>query len=116
MAYVSQEKKKELAPLIKAVLSKYAMKGSIAVDNHSSLVVNLKSGPLDFGSTNTHINPYWYQEHYTGKVKEFLTELIAAMKSGGWYNKSDIQTDYFNAAWYIDINVGKWNKPYEVTK
>ena len=31
MAYVSQEKKKQLAPAIKAVLKKYGMKGSIAV-------------------------------------------------------------------------------------
>ena len=41
MAYVSQEMKKELAPAIKAVLKKYRMKGSIAVNNHSTLEVNL---------------------------------------------------------------------------
>ena len=23
-------------------------------------------------------------------------------------------TDYFNTAYYVDINIGKWNKPYEV--
>jgi hypothetical protein len=22
-------------------------------------------------------------------------------------------TDYFDVGWYIDINVGKWNKPYQ---
>ena len=48
MAYVSQQLKKELAPSIKSVLKKYKMKGSIAVDNHSTLVVNLKSGAIDF--------------------------------------------------------------------
>ena len=47
MAYVSQEKKKELAPGIKAVLKKYGMKGTLAVRHHSSLVCNIKRGKLD---------------------------------------------------------------------
>jgi hypothetical protein len=33
------------------------------------------------------------------------------MNAGNW-DKSDIQTDYFNVGWYIDVNIGKWNKPY----
>ena len=48
MAYVSQAMKKELAPGIKAVLKKYRMKASISVNNHSTICVNIKSGPIDF--------------------------------------------------------------------
>jgi hypothetical protein len=48
MAYVSKEKKAELAPAIKAVLKKYGMKGTISVKHHSSLVVTLRSGEIDF--------------------------------------------------------------------
>ena len=33
----------------------------------------------------------------------------------GNHNNSDISTDYFDVGWYIDINIGKWDKPYEVT-
>ena len=47
MAYVSQEDKKNLAPKIKEVLKKYGMKGTIAINNHSTLVVNIKEGKLD---------------------------------------------------------------------
>ena len=47
MAYVSQEKKKQLAPKIKEVLKKYGMKGTISVNNHSTLVVTIKEGKLD---------------------------------------------------------------------
>ena len=50
MAYMSQEKKKELSVGIKEVLKKYGVKGSIAVRHHSSLVVNIASGQLDFMS------------------------------------------------------------------
>ena len=48
MAYMSQERKANLAPAIKAVLKKYKVKATIAVRNHSTLVVNIKSGSIDF--------------------------------------------------------------------
>ena len=123
MAYVSQSLKKQLAPAIKAVLKKYKMKGSIAVDNHSTLVVNLKSGAIDFqkdyngeGAHHYQINPYWFQNHYEGAAKSFLTELLAAMKSEDvWYDNTDAMIDYFDTAYYVDVNIGRWNQQYEVT-
>jgi hypothetical protein len=33
----------------------------------------------------------------------------------GNHDRSDSMTDYFDVGWYISINVGKWNKPYEMT-
>ena len=113
MAYISQQDKKDLAPGIKAVLNKYGMKGSIAIKHHSSLVVNLQSGPIDFDMDGyTSVNVYHIDKHYTGRAKDFLNELVTAMKGTKWFDKSDIMTDYFHTAYYIDINVGKWNKPY----
>ena len=111
MAYMSQENKKTLAPAIKSVLKEYGMKGSIGVDNHSTLVVNLKEGHIDFGSKNDSVNTYWIDKHYTGIAQQFLNELKDAMMTGN-YNNSDIMTDYFDVGWYIEINVGKWNKEY----
>lgn len=137
MAYVSQEMKRELAPAIKAILSKYGVKGSLAVSNHSTLVLNIKSGKIDFIKNHNdvvdqrnagdlrqgykadgyiQINPYWTDEHFTGKAKNFLAEVIAAMKGPKFFDHSDSMTDYFHVSHYIDINVGKWNKPYIVTK
>lgn len=135
MAYMNQERKAELAPKIKAVFKKYGVKGSIAVNNFSTLVVNIKSGPIDFiGNYNTtgidrwrepwpfqpatdyiDVNPYWHHEHFSGPAKEFLGELITAMNVGN-YDNSDIMTDYFDVGWYIDVNIGKWNKPYVFTE
>jgi hypothetical protein len=130
MAYMSQEKKKALSPAIKAVLKKYHMTGSIAVRNHSTLVVNLKSGELNIiknhndaavansrqekvylADTYIQVNQFHIDRTYTGKVAKFFTELIAAMQTGN-HDNSDSQTDYFDVGWYIDINVGQWNQPY----
>ena len=117
MAYVSQQDKKELAPAIKKVLSKYGMKGSISIRNHSTLQVTLQSGAIDFkdyshGDGYIQVNTYHIDAHYSGKAKAFLNELLDAMKGPKYFNNDDAMTDYFHRSHYTDINVGKWNKPY----
>lgn len=132
MAYMNQEKKAKIASLLKPVLAKYGVKGTLSVRNHSTIVLNIKSGKIDFIGDYTRnsepriredvekfgidVNPYWFQDHFTGKAKAFLTEAFAAMKGAGWYNNSDAQIDYFDTAYYVDINIGSWRKPYQVTK
>ena len=118
MAYVSQADKKALAPAIKAVLNKYGMKGSIAVRHHSTLVVTVKSGAVDFseymrGDAYIDVNPYWIDQHYTGIQRNFLNELLEAMKGPNYFNNDDAMTDYFHRSHYTDICIGTaWNKPY----
>ena len=114
MAYVSKELKAKLAPGIKAVLKKYDVKGTIAVRNHMVLVVNIKQGAVDFAADcagndyHYQVNPYHIDRGWTGQARDFLTELIAAMKGNEWYDRSDIMTDYFNTAYYMGINIGNW--------
>lgn len=112
MAYVSQAMKAKLAPTIKSVLKKYKVKGSISVRNHTSLVVTVKEGAIDFGTDRDQVNTYWIHDHYEGKAKKFLTELKAAMEGPDFFCEDDAMTDYFHRSHYIDINIGKWDKPY----
>jgi hypothetical protein len=35
------------------------------------------------------------------------------MKGDKWYDRSDAMTDYFDTAYYIDIQAGDWAVPYE---
>ena len=132
MAYVSQERKAQLAPSIKAICKKYGIKATIAVRHHSTLVVNIKQGKIDFignynevnaarprpahlpfqpATKSIDVNPYWYHEHFSGDALAFLQELIPAMNAGN-HDRSDPQTDYFDVGWYIDVNIGRWDKPY----
>ncbi len=133
MAYMNQDKKKTIAPVVKAILAKYKVKGSLSVRNHSTLVLNIKSGAIDFisncnktcGKDNYQVshgfrpitqgycdvNPYHFKSHFSGKALACLTEILAAMNKGN-HDHSDIQTDYFNVGWYVDVNIGRWNQPY----
>ena len=57
MAYMNQQKKAVIAAALKPVLKKYNLKGSLRVDYHSSIILNLKSGPIDFGGDYVQVNP-----------------------------------------------------------
>jgi hypothetical protein len=133
MAYFNQERKAKISPKIKAILAKYKVKGSLAVRNHMTLCLNLKSGSIDFIANsnkvcgNSHyqvargfkpstsgydqVNPYHFKDHYDGKALAFMQEVFAAMNEGN-HDHSDIQSDYFNVGWYVDVNIGKWDKQY----
>ena len=116
MAYVSQEKKSSLAPAIKAVLKKYKVKASIAVRNHSTLVVNIKEGEVPFDpASHYQVNEYHYESHYADNptLVSFLSELLSAMKGPQYYNNDNSMIDYYDRSHYTDINFGKWDKPYK---
>ena len=121
MAYVSKEDKAKLAPGIKAVLKKYGMKGTISVRNHSTLVVKVSAGEIDFSEYMRNdayidVNVYWIDTHYSGVARDFLNELLAAMKGPDYFNHDDAMTDYFHRSHYTDIEIGRaWNKPYVCT-
>lgn len=142
MAYMNQVRKALIQSNLKPILARYGVKGTLSVRNHSTIVLTLKSGKIDFienfiatdlatphgrkmdqntvnnirKSRSLDVNPYWYQEHFSGVAKDFLTEAMKALKSAGWYDESDAQADYFNIAYYVDINIGRWNAPYALVK
>ena len=120
MAYMSQERKKKLAPAIKRICKKHGVKATLGVNNHSTLRLNVSEGPIDFTFTNSRgeevrnsVNEYWYQESYADNPKAlaFLSEVIPAMNNGN-HDNSDIMTDYFDVGWYISVNIGRWDKEY----
>lgn len=116
MAYMSQERKKELAPAIQAICKKYGIKATLGVHHYSTLVLNIKSGSIDFvsdcvGNFSYQVNEYHIKNHYSGNAKDFLLEVSNAMMVGN-HNNSDYQTDYFDIGWYTDINIGSWDKAY----
>jgi hypothetical protein len=128
MAYITQDEKKIIESRIKPILKEYGMKGTFSVRHHAELVLTIWEGPIDFiGNYNEvldnhqfdscregfmQVNEYWYHEHFTGIVLEFLNKVIPAMKTDDWYCDDDIQSDYFNRKYYYSVKIGTWDKPY----
>jgi len=141
MAYINQETKRKLAPGIKAILKKYGLKGSLKIRNHSTLVLTIKSGELDFISNcvdklshpsviltpfaknsihaiekeqHIRVNVYHIDTNFSGVCAAALSELRAAMCVDNW-DRSEPQYDHFDVGWYVNITVGTWIQPYEYT-
>ena len=131
MAYMSQDQKNTLTPGIRGVLTKYGVKGTIAVRHRSTLVVNVTEGPLDLiGNANAKseercepgerrrvhkgyidVNNYHARDHFSDDCQAFVLELLEACNVGNW-DKSDLQTDYHNVGWYVAIKIGRYDRPY----
>lgn len=136
MAFYSQEMKSKVAPKVKAILNKYGLKGSLSVRSCTAVVLTIKSGKIDFiGNSNevcgrdswqvhrgfkpnTHgydnVNNYHFRSHYDGVARDCIEELLEVLNEGN-HDNSDITTDYFDVGFYVDINIGRWNKPYIFT-
>lgn len=130
MAYMNQDRKAKIVEAVNPILKKYKVKGSFKCDRHA-ITLTLREGGVDFlndviperisnirdDARQTYhfgVSPYWYQEHFTGITKQFFDEVMPALQAANWYDRSDIQVDYFNTAYYYHVQVGTWEKPYIV--
>ena len=76
----------------------------------------------DYGYGTADINRFHItKENYGKHVKLFekinkIIQTAPAKAEGGraWFDKSDSMTDYFHTAFYYDIQVGKWDREYEM--
>lgn len=127
MAYMSQEKKKEIAAALKEVVPK-SWKYSLGVRHHSTIVMTIRSAPIDLIAErnqavadkldrgyqvvkdNFSVNPYNGEICLT-KSAEIFRKILKILNTGN-YDNSDIMTDYFDVNFYVDLRVGEWNKPF----
>ena len=136
MAYISTDDVKHIRNTLKKELPQY--KFSVVRDHTSSVTIALMKGPAfkdyEYFDKYTHetkigtlnkdhhqINQYHLEDFYGKENAKVLDKihsiaLTAPAKNGGkvWYNNSDAMIDYFDTAYYVHIEVGKWNKQYEV--
>jgi hypothetical protein len=125
MAYMSQERKRSIAPNVKAILKANGLKGSLSVRDHTNLVLTIKEGEIDFIESAPgrfayvsekyyiQVNHYYIADFFNGKAQKVLIQLRDEMMKGN-HNNSDIQSDYFDVGWYININIGRWDAPYKL--
>tara|TARA_B110000503_G_C6789405_1_gene266657 strand:- start:56 stop:448 length:393 start_codon:yes stop_codon:yes gene_type:complete len=128
MAYISALEVKEIRKELKKEFPKY--KFSVTKDS-CGVNVSLMSSPLDlqpeFNITTdvySPINHYWLDDNWSAPVAKVFKKILKIIKTapakaeGGeeWFDESDSMTDYFYTAFYINMQAGKWNKPYTMTE
>jgi len=123
MACVSKEDKQTIQNNIKPILKKYGLKGSLRVNHSTEIVLIIRSGKLDLMAN--YVDKYGYNRPYfsvnTYNIKsdfndqniiDCMEQLHQAILSANYFDHSDIMTDYVHVAYYYEIKVGEYNKPY----
>ena len=133
MAYLNALDVKAIREELKEKFPKF--KFGVRKRDGMAVSVTIKSGPTDFSSIfnqdaynqkrqYAQINGY-HMDSFYGEHAPFLREVQQIIKTApsrgegfhkgeGWYDRSDAMVDLFDTAYYIDINIGSWNQPYEV--
>lgn len=133
MAYMNQEKKAAIAAALKKVVPA-GWKYSLSVRHHSTIVMTILSAPVDLiaeanesnrklaemRGDEPHIikgyydvNPYHHRADDTPSG-EVLAKIIEALNLDN-FDKSDWMTDYHHVGHYVDLKVGRWDKPFQLT-
>ncbi|OCX76816.1 hypothetical protein A6O26_20755 [Acidithiobacillus thiooxidans] len=122
MAIMTQEKKATIATELKKFMPK-DWKYSLSVRHHSEIVMIIRSAPIDLleasglaGDKECRVSRYFRPAELFPKNPE-LAELFGKIKDAlnlGNYDKSDVMTDYFDVGHYVDLRIGKWDKPFQI--
>lgn len=128
MAYIKTEEVSAIRNELKKRFGHTGLKFGVKKQHHSSVHVTIKAGPIDF--SDIYRDHYGSGDHYAqinvyhlsnyGQHQPFFEEVLKIIKTapalaeGGreWFDKSDAMTDYFHTAFYINLNVGEYDKPY----
>ena len=122
MSYISTEDVKKIRVALKNEFGKKLKFGVRKSGGSHSVGVTIKSGTVDFSDImgTTDFDKYVQVNHYHlgnygvhKSLFEKIIEIIKTAPSNKWYNNSDAMIDYFDVAFYFDLNVGEWDKPYE---
>ena len=137
MAYLSAEDVKHIRVALKKEFPQY--KFSVTRDHWLGVNINFMKGPrfaeyeyfdrysgemkTDNLDGHHQINHFHLESFYgkenaeiLGKVSEIAHTAPGLAGGKEYYNNNDIQSDYFDVAYYVSIGVGKWNKDYEIVK
>lgn len=130
MAHMNQEKKALIAAALKKVVPA-GWKYSLAVRHHSTIVMTISAAPVDLiaemnavleadpyrsehrcsYTTYADVNQYHSDRQFSAS-SEVIEKILAALNTGN-HDRSDLQTDYFDVGWYVDLNIGRWDKPFQ---
>lgn len=106
-------------------------KFSVQVRRYEAIDLTLMAGPAHVLADSTIGHAQLNHYAFLGKDFPKADRLISngyILTSKGWdvmskathilaayhWDKSDIQADYFNCNFYIHVNIGKWDRPFEV--
>jgi hypothetical protein len=125
MAYISTEEVRAIRNQLKEKFGKSGYKFSVRASDKMKVHVSIAKGKTDFSDlfegknskgycqvNHYHLHHYVKHENFFREIEKVIQTAPATVTGEPWFDKSDIQSDYFNVAFYYQISVGQWDKPY----
>ena len=124
MAYIKTEEVREIRNALKEEFGP-DLKFGVKKQHYSSVTVTIKKGNVDFSDimreSDRSISVNQYHLGQYGRHAMLFDSIVDVIKKapgkaeGGreWYDESDAMVDYFNTAFYFNLEVGNYSKPYE---
>ena len=124
MPYITKDQVKAKRAALKAALPAYKL--SVTTEHYSGIKVAIMAGPTDFGTEYTQLNPHinYREERYnsnTGQyesnphIQDVLDIVMPILNEGMGEGFED--SDYGHVPdYYTWVHIGKWDKPYQITK
>lgn len=111
MAYISTEQVAEIRSELKKQLPE--IKFSVVRHHFSNVTIAIMQAPYRFTEENYKQLNHFFLDSYNHS--EILIK-IKEIANRGNYDDSDSQTDYFDVGFYLNIHVGKYDKPFVLTE
>lgn len=118
MAYISAANVKMIRESLKKEYPeiKFSVKGL----HHTKVQVSILKSKIDFSEIlenreYSQINEYRLDDY--GQNSQFLKNIVNIIKNASdrkYYDDSDISRDYFDCAFYFNLSVGSYEKPYQL--
>ena len=119
MAYMDQEIKSEIVAQVAPLLKKHGLKGSFKIENYMKITLAIRSGVVNFGLKDETFRGNaverengWVSKEVKLKALAILSDLQDAMRLKWFYDRTNVQADYFDTAYYYAVTVGSWDKAY----
>jgi hypothetical protein len=128
--YNSNLSKKDIAKIMREYVKNVypTWKFSIRMDGYNSIHISVMEAPIDLftsegreglynGKAHEQINHYYIDgdSRITDYCKMVLKDIYSMLSSYN-FDDSDSSIDYFHTNFYITLQIGKWNRPFEVVE
>ena len=120
MAYITSERVKEIRNAIKLLCpSKDGWKVSVIREHHSVVDVTILEAPFELRNdpeqSYEQTNPYYLAERVNIPSRDILSK-ISKVANEGNYDRSDVQSDYFDVGFYFRLSWERWDEPFKVNE
>ena len=116
MAYISTEEIKVIREELKKNFpSRLGWKLSIVRRDYLSLSISIIKAPFELRNDQNNayeqVNQYWIESRENKQSVPPLKKIFEIANKNN-YNRSDVQSDYFDVGYYLNISIGHFGKPF----